>query len=443
MTHPPTHPTDGNQPSPPAPTRPTASGTHPVRSPLLRALLADVREDGPAAEEAFWRHAAETGTPLVEPDPEGDPDHRLVTFVRREDPGHPATHVLALVHTVTDKDRHAGDLAPHLMERVEGTGVWAISHRLRADHRASYQFHATDGSREDALRADRAAWLQVLDRAEPDPLNTRAPLPSRDGRNPASVLELPDAPPQPRTRRRDDAARGRTLDAEVDGRRITVHLPPGHHRGGGPYALAVLLDGEVWGPVLGVGDILDNLHADGVLPPTVAVLVDTMGRRMEDLACSAPFVDWLADTLLPWAGQGYGAGADAARTVVAGQSAGGLTAAFAAFRRPDRFGRALSQSGSFWWPDDERGGEWLTGQYAWAERRPVALRLEVGLQEWMLLAENRRLRNVLRARGYDVRYREFNGGHDYACWRGGLADGLADLLGGERTHAATPRFPAT
>ncbi|MFH8884657.1 enterochelin esterase [Streptomyces californicus] len=430
MTYPPRR-----NPPPPVSTEPLSAGPAvpeepAVRSPLLRTLLADVRAGDPGAEEAFWRYAAATGTPLVEPDPEGDPDHRLVTFVRREEPSRPATHVLALVHTVTDKDRHAGDLAPHLMERIEGTGVWAISHRLRADHRASYQFHATDGSREDALRADRAAWLQVLDRAEPDPLNTRVPLPSRDGRNPASVLELPDSPPQSRIARRDGTERGRTLDAEVDGRRITVHLPPVHRRGGGPYALAVLLDGEMWGPVLGVGDILDNLHADGELPPTVAVLVETMGRRMEDLACSGPFVDWLADTLLPWAEREYGAGADAARTAIAGQSAGGLTAAFAAFRRPDRFGLALSQSGSFWWPDDERGGEWLTGQYAWAERRPVALRLEVGLQEWMLLGENRRLRNVLRARGYDVRYGEFNGGHDYACWRGGLADGLVDLLGG-------------
>ncbi|WP_103535604.1 enterochelin esterase [Streptomyces sp. SM11] len=425
-----TYPPRNNPPAPPAPEAPTGPGATAVRSPLLRTLLEDVRAGKPGAEEAFWRHVTTTGAPLVEPDPEGDPGHRLVTFVHREDPARPATHVLALVHTVTDKDRHAGDLAPHLMDRLEGTGVWAISHRLRADHRASYQFHATDGTRQDALRADRASWLRVLDHAEPDPLNDRAPLPSRDGRNPASVCELPEAPAQPRTRRREDVDRGRTLDAEVDGRRISVHLPPGHRPDGDPYALAVLLDGEMWGPVLGVGDILDNLHADGGLPPTVAVLVDTMGRRMEDLACSAPFVDWLADTLLPWTEQEYRAGADAARTVVAGQSAGGLTAAFAAFQRPDRFGLALSQSGSFWWPDDERGSEWLTGQYARAERRPVTLHLEVGLQEWMLLAENRRFRNVLRARGYDVRYREFNGGHDYACWRGGLAEGLAELLGG-------------
>ncbi|MFF9641914.1 hypothetical protein [Kitasatospora aureofaciens] len=33
------------------------------------------------------------------------------------------------------------------------------------------------------------------------------------------------------------------------------------------------------------------------------------------------------------------------------------------------------------------------------------------------------------ARGYDVDYREFNGGHNYARWRGGLADGPAHLLG--------------
>ncbi|MGA6172750.1 enterochelin esterase [Streptomyces sp. NPDC012600] len=425
MTHPPSH----HQPAPPAPAGPTATEVTAVRSPLLRTLLDDVRAGKPDAEEAFWRYVSETGAPLVEPDPEGDPGHRLVTFVRREDPERPATHVLALVHTVTDKDRYAGNLAPHLMERVGPTGVWAISHRLRADHRASYQFHATDGTREDALRADRPSWRRVLDHAEPDPLNTGAPLPSRDGRNPASVLELPEAPDQSRAHRRDDVERGRTLEAEVDGRRVMVHLPPGHRPDGGPYALALLMDGEMWGPVLGVGDIFDNLHADGELPPTVAVLIDTMGRRMDDLACSAPFVDWLADTLVPWATREYGAGADAARTVVAGQSAGGLTAAFAAFRRSDRFGLALSQSGSFWWPDDERGGEWLTGQYAWAERRPVTLHLEVGHQEWMLLAENRRFRNILRARGYDVRYREFNGGHDYACWRGGLADGLVSLLG--------------
>jgi enterochelin esterase family protein len=227
---------------------------------------------------------------------------------------------------------------------------------------------------------------------------------------------------------------------------VDVHLPAGWSADGSdrPYALAVLLDGEVRGEVRGevlsVGDTLDNLTADGAIPPTVALLVHTMGpRRPDDLSCNPAFVDLLADRLLPWAAREFGATTDPAGTVVAGQSAGGLTAAYAAYRRPERFGNALSQSGSFWWPDEtefDEGSEWLTRQFATGTQRAARFYVEVGLQEWMLLTQNRHLRDVLRARGYDLAYREFNGGHDYACWRGGLADGLAHLLGTPASTAA-------
>ncbi|MEU4210962.1 enterochelin esterase [Streptomyces sp. NPDC026206] len=406
-----------------------------TQSPILNELAEAVRAGESDAVEAFWARAAATGTPLVEPDANGDPAHRLVTFLWRDDPAAPATDVLALLHTVTDKDRHARDLSPHLMHKVPGTDVWAISHRLRADHRASYQFAVQRGPREETLRTDREAWLGVLDTALHDPLAAGPLLAARDGRNPSSVMELPDAPAQEWAACRESVPRGERIDAEAGGRRVGVHLPAGHRADAGPYAVAVLLDGEVWGPVLDFGATMDNLHADGRIPATVTLMVETMGRdrRMADLSCSEEFVDWLADVLLPWAARQYGTTDAPERTVVAGQSAGGLTAAFAAFRRPERFGNALSQSGSFWWPDGtefDDGSEWLTRQYATRERLPVRFHLEVGLQEWMLLPQNRHLRNVLEARGYDVAYHEFNGGHDYACWRGGLAVGLVGLLSG-------------
>lgn len=364
-------------------------------------------------------------TPLVALCPD-DPAYRLVTFTHHDGD---CDGVLALLHTVTDKDRHAGDLTPHLMQRQDD-GAWSITYRLRADHRASYQLYPFRGEAPGTARPD---WLRVLDQARPDPYDTEPRLPARDGRHPASVLSLPAAPAQPYVARRDGVPRGRTLAHTVAGRRVDVHLPAGHRPDGGPYPVAVLLDGEMWGEVLSAGDTLDNLTADGAIPPTVTLLVHTMGpKRPDDLSCNPAFIDLLADRLLPWATKEFGASGDPTATVIAGQSAGGLTAAYAAYRRPERFGNALSQSGSFWWPDEtefDAGSEWLTRRLAAEERRQARFWIEVGLQEWMLLAQNRHLRDVLTARGYDLAYREFNGGHDYACWRGGLADGLAHLLG--------------
>ncbi len=118
--------------------------------------------------------------------------------------------------------------------------------------------------------------------------------------------------------------------------------------------------------------------------------------------------------------------------VIAGQSLGALAALSAALEAPGRFGLALSQSGAFWWPGEdegELGGAALEELYAVRERVPVRLFVEAGSNERRLLDRNRDLRSTLVERGYEVTYREYRGGHDYACWRGGLADGLVALLG--------------
>lgn len=45
-----------------------------------------------------------------------------------------------------------------------------------------------------------------------------------------------------------------------------------------------------------------------------------------------------------------------------------------------------------------------------------------------LLDANHRLAEVLRARGYEVLFSEYSGGHGYANWQGTIADGLIFLL---------------
>jgi enterochelin esterase-like enzyme len=46
----------------------------------------------------------------------------------------------------------------------------------------------------------------------------------------------------------------------------------------------------------------------------------------------------------------------------------------------------------------------------------------------MVLETSRHMRDVLLAKGYEVHYQQFVGGHDYLSCRGTFADGLIALM---------------
>ena len=61
---------------------------------------------------------------------------------------------------------------------------------------------------------------------------------------------------------------------------------------------------------------------------------------------------------------------------------------------------------------------------------PLKIWMDVGTFDF-LLDSNRRLHGQLAERGYQVRYREHNGGHNYTSWRNGLDRGLEWLFPAE------------
>ena len=114
---------------------------------------------------------------------------------------------------------------------------------------------------------------------------------------------------------------------------------------------------QFWAQSMPVWPVLTSLTHRQQLPPAVYVLIDAIDttHRAHELPCNADF--WLAvqQELLPLVKAIAPFSDRADRTVVAGQSFGGLSALYAGLHWPERFGCVLSQSGSYWWP--HRGGQ--------------------------------------------------------------------------------------
>jgi enterochelin esterase family protein len=231
-------------------------------------------------------------------------------------------------------------------------------------------------------------------------------------------------------------------------RRIWVYTPPGYQAQSGPDCdLLVTFDGGVYLSEIPLPTILDTLLAAKRIGPTVAVFVEDSsgGARLADLANHERFVKFIGDELVPWTRTHFRISHDPHRATLTGSSAGGLASAFIALRRPDLFGNVLSQSGALWRGAKGSNGapfEWLTGEYTASPRKDIRFALEVGSTEFhgaiggtapSILEANRHLRDVLRAKGYEVTYTEIPGGvHAAETWAPRLPSALEGLAKAER-----------
>ena len=411
-------------------------------SPQLATLKQDIENGKADALTAFWNSILQTGAPLIEPS-EDDADKVWVTFLWR---AKEETRNVVIIGGLA-----GWDVSQSQMTRLLNADLWHKSYLARKDLRMTYRLSANDSLINLSEVRD---WKQRTATWQPDPLNPRQFVFPKNEEEPddeetyRSILELPDAPAQLWIKPRPNVPRGnvtvfRLHSAILDNtRRVWVYTPPDYSSVGEPYPMLILLDGWDYVQVIPTPTMLDNLIAEKRIPPLVAILPSSLDQktRSRELACFPPFVEFLTRELVPWAREHFHVTGDAAKTIVGGSSLGGLTAAFAGLTAPEYFGNLLSQSGSFWWkPDDEMESEWLSRQFALTHKLPLRFYLDAGLLETgntrrngpSMLVVNRHMRNVLQAKGYPGYYAEHNGGHDYLCWQGTLAEGLIALLGKE------------
>lgn len=348
------------------------------------------------------------------------------------DPANPAKDVLIRLTALSGNAYDDGDLSEYLMEPGED-GTWSRNLSLPDDLRTAYQLCPVRDRPLRGTHPDDDRWLEILATGQPDPAAPDALPPgtiwgSRDG---ASILELPGAPAQPWCAYRPDVDQGTMRRVELGTSVVHVWTPPGPDREGLPVVIS--FDGTSLVRI-GIDTTFANLVADSMVPPFVAVLVGSINgsaergpTRIRSLTHPGEFADFVLGELLPHLGDPR----DPRDVVLAGQSLGGLAAAHLAATAPDRIGWVIGQSAALWWPGDDDGGlsgEAVIAAYQDGIARKVRFFLEAGSEERELLEANRRFRAVLENGGYDVSLREYRGGHDYACWRGGLADGIVAAL---------------
>jgi enterochelin esterase family protein len=239
-----------------------------------------------------------------------------------------------------------------------------------------------------------------------------------------------------------------TLRSAHLGNERTVWVRP-PRTGEKPVYLTIFLDAELYRDRVGAVATIEALQAASAIAPTWFVFVSsaTEEARWRECPCYPPFARFIADELLPWLEATYPAVKRCRERVLVGLSYTGLAAAFVALEAVGKFGKVIAQSGSFW-SDDCR----LVEQYRKRGiRLPTSFYLDVGSKETDVDVQHkedvrqvvsqidavRRFRDVLVKQRHDVKYLEFEGGHDCAAWQKTLPDALRWAL-----PAAAPPFTA-
>ena len=407
---------------------PTYSVAGPNDSPAIAALEHQIDAGDAAALKSFWDAVHKSGAPLIEaaPDAKG---FSLVTFLWQ---GNSQTRNVVIFDGV------AGFDAKDQMLHLDGSDVWYKTYRVRNDARFAYNLSPNDSLQSfDEVKGDEAmrsrlAMLKV------DPLNPhRCPTTFGAYGTESSYVELSDAPHLVWNVPVEESRRGKVTVTALHSeylkseKKIWIYTPAGFRKDGNHYPLLVLFDGDR--NVMWIPKILDVLIAQGRIPPLIAVMTDESvpSERRNELPCNPQFADFLANELVPWTRRNYYTTTQPKRTVVAGSSFGGLASVFAGLKHPEVFGNVISLSGSFWWkPEGDQKGEWLTRLVKTSPKLPLRFYLEVGLMESysIQIEANRHMRDALTARGYPVGYSEYDGGHSFLNWSGGMVNGLQNLF---------------
>ncbi len=393
-------------------------------SPTIKQAYSMLMSDD--SDVMAWQLLSAKGAPTIEST--SNPEEYLLTFIYK------GAQYNALIFGAPDREHG-------WMTRLGESDIWFKTYRVPGSTLLSYQI-APDVPKFSGSPFEQRVALKAT--AQRDPLNPEyTKWSAADPHLQFSVVALPDAPAFNRCVE-NCSLKGQiqlfTLTSEIleNQRQISVYSSPGNTHPS-PRLQLLLFDGVQFTTEVNVLTSLERAVLNSDIPALEVVLIDSLDNatRGKELPDNPAFTRMLTNELLPAIAQITSRNYTAGTRVLAGASYGGLGAFTHSFRAPAYFGNAIVMSGSFWWADQK---DYPQDKYFISERvmasptQPVRYRVSAGLFESSptgkkgILSGSRHLRDILRIKGYNVRYREYAAGHDYVIWERALVNGLMTLF---------------
>lgn len=325
------------------------------------------------------------------------------------------------VHLVGDMNNWLPEESS-MLTRIEGTDLWYLTVDYEENARLDYQ-----------LVIDGENW-------QLDPLNPNRIL-GQTGPNSELTMSAYEMPPElaPSV---DENPSGtlstHTLESShLNQTRTFFVYVPSSQLIGEQMPTVYVNDGSNYLNLIDTPAILDNLIAQQLIPPVVAVFIPPISEN-HDYVLDSPYLDFLTKELVPFVQRTYGTDRDPAKTVIVGSALGGMSAVNTVVTSPSVFGLAAGFSA-----DVPQGGIVLLNRVRRGDPQKTRLYLAVGTYETAvdtgtnveaeiktsnLLSANQELAELLADLGYDHQYEERPEGHSWGLWRGSVGRALIYLL---------------
>jgi enterochelin esterase-like enzyme len=205
-------------------------------------------------------------------------------------------------------------------------------------------------------------------------------------------------------------------------RQVYVYLPQAYDKEPERrFASLYVHDGGEYLERAKMANVLDNLIAEGQIPPLVTVMVDPV-NRMEEYWANDRYLEFLCSELLPEIDQLYRTMDNRKARGVMGASLGGLISVYAALSRPDLFSLVAGQSSALMIEEQK-----LASMVQSTKRAGFRFYFDVGKYEPRFIPPHEKFVGLLKKKHCPIFYRELPGGHNWTSWRAHLKDLLVFL----------------